>query len=119
MAFKGTKFMCIDNTGVKMVKCIQVYDSYLVKPGSILLVTIKKVLPFKKLKKGQLYKALVVRLCFYRREFGVIIKYLKNCIVLLKKTELVPIGTRIKGSVMFEIRLKGFMKVVLLSQFLI
>ncbi len=120
MSFKGTNFFCVDNTGVRRVKCIYVYGRKTVLPGSIILVTIKDVLPNRKVSKGQLYKAVVVRLnCNILRWSGVSVRYYENNVVILKKNEMVPMGTRIFGSVYFELRLKGFMKVVSLSPFLI
>ena len=120
MAFKNTKFTCIDNTGVVLVKCIQVYDTKIIQPGSVILVTIKKVFPHRKVIKGQLYKAVVVRLCRNIKRFsGICVNYSTNDVVLLKKGDLVPLGTRINGSVFFEIRIRGFMKIVMLSSFLV
>ena len=119
MAFKNTYFTCLDNTGVLKVKCVQVYFSNIIKPGSLILITIKKVLPNKKVKKGQLYKAVVVRLVKnLNRFFSFNVQYFSNSVILLKKNELVPLGTRIFGSVYFELRLKGFMKIVSVSAFL-
>jgi len=119
MAFKNTSFLCNDNTGVQKVKCIKVYKKDDIVPGSIILVSVKKVLPWRKIKKGQLYKAVVVRLKkSYLRFLNFNIKYYINAVILLKKNELIPLGTRIHGSVYFEIRLCGFMKIVTLSTFL-
>jgi large subunit ribosomal protein L14 len=121
MALKDTNFRVLDNTGVKNVKCIYVYDDKIIQPGSVILVTIKYVLPHRKLKKGQLYKAVVVRLCKFVRRLDMLfnVKYYTNGVVLLKKTEMVPIGTRINGSVFFEVRLKGFLRIGVLSSFLL
>ena len=120
MAFKDTYFSCIDNTGVIKVKCIYVYDYASIRAGSVILVTVKKVVPNRKVVKGQKYKAVVVRLKkLTRRWNGVSVNYSKNEIVLLKKNDLVPMGTRILGSVFYELRIKGFMKIVALSSFLV
>lgn len=86
MAFKTSIFSCIDNTGVSFVKCIYVYSNKNVKPGSIILVSLKNVLPHRKVKKGQLYKAVVVRLKKpVKRFYNLIIYYYINAVVLLKK----------------------------------
>jgi large subunit ribosomal protein L14 len=121
MALKNTSFKVLDNTGVKYVKCIYVYDDKIIQPGSVILVTLKNVVPHRKLKKGQLYKAVVVRLSkiVRRRDMFFNVKYYVNSVVLLKKTEMVPIGTRINGSVFFEVRLKGFFRIGVLSSFLL
>ena len=118
MAFRDSYFTLLDNTGAKIVKCIYSYESKIIKPGGIILVTVKQVLPHRKVKKGQLFKAVVVRLCkTTKRLNGLCVKYYENSVVLLKKTELVPLGTRIFGSVFIEIRRKGFMKIITLSAF--
>lgn len=120
MAFKDTFFLVNDNTGAKLVKCIYVYEKKVIEPASIILVTLKKVLPNRKVKKGQLYKAVVVRLNKrIVRSSGLVVKYFVNSVVLLKKMELVPLGTRIFGSVYLELRLRGFMKIVTLSSYII
>lgn len=115
---KNMKFFCLDNTAVKEVKCIRIfYDKY-IKPGSLLLVVLRKVKVNKKLKKSQIYRAIVVRLCKkIRRFFAFNISYNINGIILFKKHELMPLGTRIYGSVFFEIRLLGFMKIITLAAY--
>jgi large subunit ribosomal protein L14 len=120
MAYKDSFFGSIDNTGVKLVRCLKIFKSRQAKPGSLIIVTIKQVLPHRKVKKGQIYRAVVVRLKRpIKRLNSFIIKYVKNSIVILKKSELVPLGTRIKGSVFYELRLLGYMKIISLSAFLL
>ncbi len=120
MGLKLAKFKCLDNTGVQLVKCIHLYKLRVVQPCSIILITIKKVLPHRKLTKGQVFKAVVVRLLKKtQRISGITVCYNQNSVVLLKKNELIPIGTRIYGSVFFENRIYGFMKIVTLSSFLL
>lgn len=120
MAFKDTFLFCVDNSGVVLVKCIKVYKQFLISPGSLILVTLKKVLPNRKVKSGQLYKAVVVRMVKpFTRFDSMSVRYFVNAVVLLKKNELVPLGTRIYGSVFFEIRKKGFLKIASLSLFLL
>lgn len=116
----NSKFYCFDNTGVKEVKCIRIFKNKYIKPGSILLVVLRKVKVTKKLKKGQIYRAIVIRLTkLIKRCSGIINSYSKNGIILFKKHELMPLGTRIYGSVFFEIRLLGFMKIVSLAAYLV
>lgn len=120
MAFKGTRFTCIDNSGVTSVKCIYVYGTKVVQPGSLVLVSIRRVFPRRKVLKGQMYKAVVVR-CKrpIKRWSGVSLNYMRNEVVLLKKNDSVPLATRVFGSVFFELRNKGYMKIVMLSSFVV
>lgn len=118
------KFLCFDNSGVKEVKCINILDSKYIQPGSLLLVSLRKLKKNrnkkKKLKKGQMYRAIVIRLCCLIKRFtSVIISYDVNGVILFKKHDLVPLGTRIFGPIFFEIRLLGFMKVVSLASYVI
>jgi large subunit ribosomal protein L14 len=117
---KGMKFFNFDNTGVSYIKCVHIYGTLGLIPSSIILCTIRKVIPLKKIKKGQLFKGVVVRLCkIYKRKSGICVNYYTNGVVLLKKIDPVPIGTRVFGSVYIEIRKKGFMKIISLSSFTI
>lgn len=118
MALKGMYFKCIDNTGVHLVKCIHVYNNWYIKPANIILVTVKKVLPYRKIKKGHIYKAVVVSLRkIIYRFYGVTVKFKQNSIIILKKTDLVPLASRVNGLVFFELRLVGFVKVCLISKY--
>ena len=51
-----------DNSGAKIVQCLRVYKTKKVEVGSLILVTVKQIRPQSKLKKGELLKAIVVRL---------------------------------------------------------
>src|SRR5690349_12890133 len=113
MAFRNTYFLVVDNTGALLVKCLTVYHKLsVIRPGSLILVTIKKVLANKAVHKGQIFKAVVVRLKQkHIRFYKIMVNYFINAVVLLKKTELIPLGTRIYGSVYMELRINGFMKI--------
>jgi large subunit ribosomal protein L14 len=110
---KGTLCNVIDNSGARVVKCIQVYKRSVAKPGNLLVVSIKKVFPGKKIKKGLVCKAVAVRFSRFTRRYSQYgVKYNHNSVVLLKKSDNLPMGTRINGSVFFELRKEGFLKLV-------
>lgn len=117
----GLNFYCVDNTGAFIVKCIKIYKALRLQPGLIVLVTVKKLRRLNgRVKKGQMYKAIIVRLNKNIVRFtGFSVKYSANCVILLKKAELMPLGTRIFGSIFYELRIYGYMKMVSLSQFLL
>lgn len=121
MSYKESKFYILDNTGVKKVKCLKIYKSKKAKGGSFVTVVVKKVIPFKKIKKGQICRAIVVRLKSYIKRIcgNYKIKFDKNYVVLLKKNDNLPLGTRIIGPVLYEIRKKGLLKIVSLASYLI
>lgn len=120
MAYKDSYLNVLDNTGVKRVKCLHVFKTKRIKPSSLVTVVVKKVLPNRKIKKGQICRAVIVRSHYIKKRYsGYKIVFDENCIVLLKKAENVPLGTRILGAVVYELRLNGFIKIVALSSYLI
>lgn len=120
MAFKDTRLNVFDNTGVLQIKCLHVFKTKSIKPGSILTGVIKKIKPHKKLKKGQICKVIVIRCAKYnKRVFGLFLKDTINAVILLKKTELMPIGTRIFGPICYELRNIFFTKLLTLASYLL
>ncbi|HNH17371.1 MAG TPA: 50S ribosomal protein L14 [Zoogloea sp.] len=107
-----------DNTGARHVMCIKVLGGSKRRyagVGDIIKVSIKDAAPRGRVKKGDVYSAVVVRTAKgVRRPDGSLIKFDKNAAVLLNnKGE--PIGTRIFGPVTRELRSEKFMKIVSLA----
>jgi large subunit ribosomal protein L14 len=121
MVFKDSLFNILDNTGAKKCRILSIYKTkFNIYPGSIVTVVIKTMVPHKKLKKGQICKAVVVRLKKSSKKFNYIsLNYFFNAVVLLKKTEMVPLGSRIFGSVFFYLRKFKFLKIITLASFLL
>lgn len=108
-----------DNSGARKVMCIKVLGGshhMVASIGDVIVVSIQEASPNSKVKKGDVYKALIVRTKFgVRRNDGSSIKFDSNAAVLLNKQgEL--IGTRIFGPVTRELRSKKFVKVVSLAE---
>ena len=83
--------------------------------GDIIKVSIKEAAPRARVKKGDVYSAVVVRTAKgIRRPDGSLIKFDGNAAVLLN-AKLEPIGTRIFGPVTRELRGERFMKIVSLA----
>ena len=83
--------------------------------GDIIKVTVKSAAPRGRVKKGDIYNAVVVRTAKgVRRSDGSLIKFDANAAVLLN-AKLEPIGTRIFGPVTRELRTERFMKIVSLA----
>jgi len=115
-----TKLEVADNSGAKEVKCIRVLGGTrrrYASVGDVVLVSVKKkiTLPAAKVKKGEVLKAVIVRM---RKEVsrldGTYIRFDMNAAVLLNK-QLEPIGTRISGPVSRELKIKGFNKIISLA----
>lgn len=107
-----------DNSGAKAVMCIKVLGGSkrrYASIGDIIKVAIKEASPKGKVKKGEVYNAIVVRTANgVRRPDGSLVKFDGNAAVLLN-TKLEPIGTRIFGPVTRELRTERFMKIVSLA----
>lgn len=117
----GSIFVLKDNSGAKKAVFLRqlipysMYDKQDIRAGNLVLVTIRKVIANNifKVKKGTLYKAIVVLLNKnIRRNFG-FIRFLINAVVLLSKKGL-PFATRIFIPILREVRLKKHMRIVIL-----
>ncbi|MEZ7912598.1 MAG: 50S ribosomal protein L14 [Propionivibrio sp.] len=107
-----------DNTGARSVMCIKVLGGSkrrYASVGDIIKVSIKDAAPRGRVKKGDVYNAVVVRTAAgVRRPDGSLVKFDSNAAVLLNN-KLEPIGTRIFGPVTRELRGERFMKIVSLA----
>ena len=107
-----------DNTGARSVMCIKVLGGSkrrYASVGDIIKVSIKDAAPRGRVKKGDIYSAVVVRTAKgVRRPDGSLVKFDGNAAVLLNH-KLEPIGTRIFGPVTRELRSERFMKIVSLA----
>ena len=107
-----------DNTGARSLMCIKVLWGSKRKYagiGDIIKVSIKDAAPRGRVKKGEVYNAIVVRTAKgVRRVDGSLLKFDENAAVLLNN-KLEPIGTRIFGPVTRELRNARFMKIVSLA----
>ena len=107
-----------DNSGARRVMCIKVLGGSkrrYARIGDIIKVTVKDAIPRGKVKKGEVYEAVVVRTkSGVRRSDGSLIRFDGNAAVLLSP-KLEPIGTRIFGPVTRELRSERFMKIVSLA----
>ncbi len=107
-----------DNTGAKRLLCIKVLGGAkrrYANIGDIIKVTVKDAVPRGRVKKGEIYYAVVVRTAKgVRRPDGSLVKFDNNAAVLLNnKLEL--IATRIFGPVTRELRTERFMKIISLA----
>ena len=113
-----TNLEVADNSGARRVQCIKVLGGTGRKSagvGDVIVVSVKEAIPRGKVKKGDVYRAVIVRTAKeIRRNDGTAIRFDKNAAVLLNKQNE-PIGTRIFGPVTRELRSRSFMKIVSLA----
>ena len=107
-----------DNSGARRVQCIKVLGGSKRKyasVGDVIVVSVKEAIPRGRVKKGDVRKAVVVRTAKeVRRDDGTAIRFDSNAAVILSNSGD-PIGTRIFGPVVRELRAKNFMKIISLA----
>jgi len=113
-----TMLAAADNSGARQVMCIKVLGGSkrrYASVGDVIKVSIKDAIPRGRVKKGEIYNAVVVRTRKgVRRPDGSVIRFDGNAAVLLNN-KLEPIGTRIFGPVTRELRTENFMKIISLA----
>ncbi len=113
-----TKLGVADNSGAKKLSCIKVLGGSrrrYASLGDLIIVSVKEALPNSKVKKGEVHRAVVVRVKKnIRRPDGSYIRFDENSAVLISRQNE-PIGTRIFGPVARELRAKNFMKIISLA----
>jgi large subunit ribosomal protein L14 len=107
-----------DNTGAKELLTIRVLGGSgrrYAGLGDVIVATVKDAIPGGNVKKGDVVKAVIVRVIKQtRRSDGSYIKFDENAAVILKP-DGDPRGTRIFGPVGRELRDKKFMKIISLA----
>lgn len=113
-----TVLTAADNSGARRLMCIKVLGGSkrrYARIGDVIKVSIKDAIPRGRVKKGEVYDAVVVRTrSGVRRPDGSAIRFDGNAAVLLNP-RLEPIGTRIFGPVTRELRTSRFMKIISLA----
>jgi large subunit ribosomal protein L14 len=113
-----TSLNAADNSGARRVQCIKVLGGSrrrYASIGDIIKVSVKDAIPRGRVKKGEVYNAVVVRSSKgVRRPDGSLIRFDNNAAVLLN-SKLEPVGTRIFGPVTRELRTERFMKIISLA----
>ena len=107
-----------DNTGAKSVMCIKVLGGSkrrYAAIGDVIKVSIKEAAPRGRVKKGDVHKAVIVRTAKdIHRPDGTTIRFDSNAAVLVNNNQE-PIGTRIFGPVVRELRARKYMKIISLA----
>lgn len=113
-----TSLEAADNSGARRLVCIKVLGGSQRRYagiGDVIKVAVKEAIPRGKVKKGEIYNAVIVRTKKgVRRMDGSLIRFDNNAAVLLNNQSQ-PIGTRIFGPVTRELRIENFMRIVSLA----
>lgn len=107
-----------DNTGAKKVQRIRVLggtNRRYASLGDLIVVAVKEAIPEGTVKKGEVKKAVIVRMRKqFRRPDGSYIRFDENAAVLVNDAKE-PIGTRVFGPIARELRDRKFMRIVSLA----
>ena len=107
-----------DNSGARRVMCIKVLGGAgrrYASVGDVIVVSVKEAIPRGRVKKGEVMKAVVVRIRKdIKRADGSVIRFDRNAAVLITP-QMEPVGTRIFGPVPRELRAKNHMKIISLA----
>ena len=118
MIQQESRLQVADNSGARRVACIRVLGGTRRKyasVGDVIVVSVKEAIPNARVKKGEVRRAVVVRVKKgIRRVDGSIIKFDENAAVLID-AQKEPVGTRLFGPVARELRGRGFMKIISLA----
>ena len=119
MIQQESRLRVADNSGAKEVLCIKVLGGSkrrFAGVGDIIVVSVKEAAPRGRVKKGDVHKAVIVRTAKdIHRPDGSTIRFDGNAAVLINKNSGEPIGTRIFGPVVRELRAAGHMKIISLA----
>lgn len=114
----GSKLKVADNTGARLIQCIQVLPGgnrkRYARVGDIIVASVKEAIPRGLVKKKQVVRAVIVR---QKKELprpdGTYIRFDDNAAVIVEGKD--PLGSRIFGPVARELRTKGFTKIISLA----
>ena len=113
-----TNLEVADNSGARRVMCIKVLGGAkrrYASVGDVIVVSVKEAIPRGRVKKGDVHKAVIVRTAKdIHRPDGSTIRFDSNAAVLVNNNAE-PIGTRIFGPVVRELRAKKHMKIISLA----
>ncbi len=113
-----TMLKVADNSGAKMVRCINVLGPSNRRQGvigDIVVASVRKRLPTSDIEKGEIVRGVIVRSRRpYRRKDGTFVRFDDNAIVLIN-AQGEPIGTRVFGPVARELRDKKMMRIISLA----
>ena len=118
MIQKYSRLKVADNSGARLIMCIQVLGGTrrrYARVGDIIVASVKQVQASAPIKKGDVVRAVIVRTAKgWQREDGSTIRFDDNAAVVLADKEN-PRGTRIFGPVARELRERRFMKIISLA----
>lgn len=121
MIQQGTWLNVADNTGARLIKCIQVLrgsNRRYGRIGDIIVASVKEAEPRKAVSKKEVVHAVIVRQKYpFKRSDGSYIRFDSNDAVIIEGKS--PKGTRIFGPLPRELKEKGFDEIIALAEELV
>jgi len=114
----GSHVKVTDNSGAVEAEIVGLFGGAkkILRMSDVVKVSIKKAKTDANAKKGQMYRAVIVRLKKEtKREDGTYIRFDDNAVVILNGATNDPMGTRIFGPVSRELKAFGFDKITYLA----
>jgi large subunit ribosomal protein L14 len=123
MVYASSKVQIVDNSGVRLVRCIKVLGKSnpraLGRVGNLIVCSVLRALPRRKIKVHDICRCIIIR---QRRKVqrlnGMTVSFYKSAAVVVDARRQ-PIANRIKGSTMSELRKRRHMKIISLASSLI
>ena len=125
MVFIQTLIKIIDNTGGFHAKCVGILsNSKLAKIGDQIVIAIKSIILNKKIThrkkrkvlKGTVRRAVLLRSCWIQKRWGnIYFKCYTNSAAIIGNWDM-PVGNRIYGPIYFETRTTKYIKIAMLSE---
>ena len=104
----GTILNVACNSGVELVKCFGVNGStgdFVASVGDVVIVSVRKVKPNLKVKKGDKHYGVIVRTKNkVMRSDGSFVSFSDNAVVLIDNKTMEPLATRVFGPVAREVK---------------
>jgi large subunit ribosomal protein L14 len=114
MVIVGTRIVAADNSGARFLEVIKVLGSHKRKQATVgdkVVVAVKNSAKRKKVKVHDVCTGIIIRhKRNYRRYTGFMISFTTNCVALIDKRRGGPMGTRIFGPYLYEMRRKKYIK---------
>lgn len=116
MVYNQSLVQVIDNSGARSALCIRVLRKSPKSRGRVgdkIICVVKHIIPHKKVDRGSLQTAVIVRDGrFVRRKDGTLVRFDKSACIILNLRKNIPLGNKIMGPVSRDLRKKGLMKVI-------
>lgn len=117
MVLVQTRLAVADNSGATGAYCIKIIgkENQVGAVGDLIIVSIKTAKPKKKVRKGEVRQAVIIRQRnFIRRPEGIQLRFDENAVVLVNKQGN-PLGSRVRGPLAQELRRRKYMKLITMA----